>query len=147
MTTMHVQLNTTPSGFISQECPSCVRRFQVQLGRGSHEPLSYCPYCGHRGHDCWWTNAQAKYLAAAAGNAVVSPMLEKMARDFNRRSRGGFISMKMSTTRPRVPPPPAEVDELSPIRFTCCNEVVRYEGASVGLYCIICGATGTTAAA
>ena len=65
---VRVSLNTDDDGFLSQRCPSCERRFKVKFGEGSDRPISFCPYCGHNEEGCWWTQEQADYLAAQAGN-------------------------------------------------------------------------------
>jgi hypothetical protein len=63
---LEVNFPTDLDGFLSQECPSCNQPFKVLFGQGSSEPISFCPYCGFEGQDCWWTQEQVDHAAAAA---------------------------------------------------------------------------------
>ncbi len=141
--TMSVSLNTTSDGFISQECPECERIFKVAPGKGSPEPVTHCPYCDHEGDDCWWTKEQAEYMAAFGADQLLGPQLDKMARDFNRKSGGNdFIKMNMKVTKPKTPVAPEENDDMAAsITFTCCGETIRHDSASAQLHCPICGRT------
>lgn len=124
-------------GFLSQECPACRQRFKATFSGGGSAPLSFCPYCGHKGRDCWWTEAQAEYLGEVAAAKTIRPELERMAREINRKS--GPLKMKMDPPGP-PPRPPEELDEPWPI-FTapCCGEPIRYDGNYENLRCVICG--------
>lgn len=135
-----VTFNTDSEGFLSQECPSCERRFKAKMGEGSDQPISFCPYCGHSGRDCWWTPEQVEYLSAKVGNEVVGPQLDAMARDFNQKTAGGFVSMSMKVSKPPTPLPPSEPDDDWPtVKFDCCNELIKHDGKEQRLHCIICG--------
>lgn len=59
---MEVSFPTDSDGYLSQECPSCEQIFKVVFGEGSEEPISFCPYCGHSGRDCWYTKPQVEYM-------------------------------------------------------------------------------------
>jgi len=140
-----VALATDQDGFLSQECPACRKRFKAKFESGRSRPISFCPYCRHCGTDCWWTPEQAEYFAAAVGNRVVAPILDRFARDFNRSRRpGGLVSMSMSASHGPKPNPPVEHDE--PMRlasFACCNERVKLSPAARAASCIICGESVT----
>ena len=138
---LNVSFSTDDDGFLSQQCPSCERRFKVKFGEGSDQPIAFCPYCGHNEQGCWWTQQQADYLAAKASDEVVGPQIEKMARDFNRRSRrDDFVQVSMEVKRSPVPEPPVEHnDEWPTCRFDCCGEIIKHEGKESTLHCIICG--------
>lgn len=131
---MQVSFPTDSDGFFSQECPSCGQRFKVIFGEGSEEPISYCPYCGFNGKDCWYTPEQVKHIEAVAVNAVVAPELKKLER----QSKGIFkINMNSDWQKPSPPPMDAE-DPFDIIRFPCCNETVKVTPHEQ-LFCIICG--------
>lgn len=135
-----VSLPTDDDGFLSQECPGCERRFKVNFNEGSDQPISFCPYCGHNATGCWWTPEQAEYLSAKAAEEVVGPELEKMARDFNRKSSGGLISMNMEVSRSPTPPSPEEPNDNLPVTtFECCGERIKHDGQKSMLRCVICG--------
>ena len=135
-----VSLSTDDDGLLSQECPSCERRFKVKYNEGSDQPISFCPYCGHNDTGCWWTPEQAEYLSGRAAEEIVAPELGKMARNFNRKSRGGLFSMSTKVRRSPAPPPPKELDNDWPhVTFSCCGEVIKHDGQSSDLRCIICG--------
>lgn len=72
-TSVAVSLPTDGDGFVSQECPACCKRFKVVFGEGSQRPIGHCPYCGHAGEGCWWTQDQADFLAAVAGQKIAGP--------------------------------------------------------------------------
>ena len=139
---VRVSLRTDEDGFISQECPACRKRFKVAFGEGSDRPVAYCPYCGHRGEDCWWTREQAAYLRGMAGKAFVTPMLEKFARDISRMNRpGSLISVDAKIKRAPAPRKPVEPSSFVPITvFECCDERVKHDDSVTQLHCIICGA-------
>lgn len=147
MSTSTVSLETDADGFVSQECPSCMRRFKVKFGEGSDRPIGSCPYCSHAGRDCWWTQAQADYFAAVAGQEVVGPMLDKFARNINRGNRSGSVlNIKASVNHGPRPIRPSEPNDSMPsMTFACCNERIKHDGASARLHCIICGASADTA--
>ncbi|XXY16791.1 hypothetical protein WME88_52000 [Sorangium sp. So ce216] len=139
---MDVKLATDTDGFVSQECPGCENRFKVVLGAGSDKSISFCPYCGHEGRDCWWTPEQAEYLSSIVADELIGPELERMARSFNQRGRGSsFVRMTMSVDRPQRRAMPEEPDEEMPTTtFVCCNERVKHQATdNKHLYCIICG--------
>lgn len=135
-----VSLQTDDDGFLSQECPSCKRRFKAKFSEGSDQPISFCPYCGHNDTGCWWTPEQAEYLSAIAAEEIVGPELKKMAREFNRKSSGGLISMNMKVSHSPTPRAPVEPDVNWPmVSFECCGERIKHDGQNSELRCIICG--------
>jgi hypothetical protein len=144
MTNVDVRFNTDRAGFISQECPSCRGEFKVQLGKGSKEPIAHCPYCAHDGRDCWWTQAQARYLSDFAAYAVVGPELERMARRLNSSNSGGMLTIKTSVNSRARPSAPVERDEeIATAKFACCGEAIRHRSEASKLRCIICGKRDT----
>lgn len=124
-----------------------MKQFKVKFGEGSSRPIGHCPYCGHAGSNCWWTQAQADYIGAVAGEEVVRPMLDKFARDVNRGSRpGGLIHIKAIVKRGSQPVRPSEPNDAMPSKvFECCGERIKYDGAATTLHCIICGAVADAA--
>lgn len=135
---MNISFPTDSDGYLSQECPSCEQRFKVRFGEGSEEPISFCPYCGHKGHDCWYTKDQVKYIQTATADVVLGPELKKLEREMKKAS-GGFLNIQLKNDLPKVGAPPMETDDtLEVFRFPCCNEtikVTRYDRH----FCIICG--------
>lgn len=139
--TLEFSLEADSDGFLSQECPSCGKRFKVRFGEGSDQPIHFCAFCGHEGEGCWWTQEQANYLSGLAASQVLGPQLEKMANDFNRKVGTGrdLLKVSMKVSRPSTPERPHEPeDDWRKTRFQCCNEVIKHPpGARVR--CIICG--------
>ena len=141
--TLSVRFSTDSEGFLSQECPSCKTRFKVRFGEGSDQPIAFCPYCDHNGKDCWWTPEQAEYMSATVGSEVVGPELDKMAREFNRKTRGrnNLISMSMKVSHSEAPIQPDEPEEAwMKTRFQCCDETIKHQEGE-HLRCIICGSS------
>lgn len=129
-------------GFLSQECPSCERRFKVKF---SQEPdgktLSYCPYCGHEGQNCWWTQEQVEYIHASATNSVVNPLLRDFQQSLRRLNNpsGGF-TVKTSPIPDKPGAAPIESDiPMATHTFACCGETVKHSSGDGDLHCIVCG--------
>lgn len=135
---MEVSIGTDTDGFLSQECPSCIQRFKVKLGEGSDEQISYCPYCGHNGQQCWHTPEQIEYAQSVAIDTLLAPELRKSQRQMNRVSNGLFkISLDLDLPRPSGSP--VETDEsLTILHFPCCDETIKIEEQEQH-FCIICG--------
>lgn len=135
---MEINFPTDSDGYLSQECPSCDQPFKVRFGEGSEEPISFCPYCGHTGHDCWYTQDQVQYIQAVATDVALCPELKKLEREMN-KSSGGFLKVDMKTDLPEVARPPMETDDaLDFLRFPCCNETIKVTRHDRH-FCIICG--------
>ncbi len=137
-----VSLPTDIDGFISQECPACRKRFKVVLGEGSDQPIGHCPYCGHAEQNCWWTQEQADYLAAIAGQEIAGPLLDDFARGVNRISKpGDFLQIRAKVQHDPLPGPPVEENgPMSTMDFDCCGERIKHDGSVARLHCVICGA-------
>ena len=137
-----VSFPTDEDGFLSQECPSCQRRFMVKFGEGSDQPISYCPYCGHHGHDCWLTQEQDEYASSVIAAEVMAPHLRELERQAKSisGSTGGFLTMSVQSDVPRQSsdPPQEPLSELRTKRFRCCREQVKVEKERFH-HCIICG--------
>lgn len=138
---MKVILKTDNDGFLSQECPSCNKRFKVKYGEGSDQPISFCPYCGHNGKECWWTKEQSAYIRNVIMREKIDPGFEKMARNVNRRySPKDFISIKMNFKPTPAIKAPEEVENGWPkILFKCCDEKIKHDECLTKLFCVICG--------
>ena len=141
MSTMTISLETDTDGFISQECPSCLKLFKVKFGEGSSQPVGHCPYCGHEGRSCWWTREQADYIGGVASKEIVGPMLNDMARKINGGHRAsGMIRMTARVGHASQPVRPNEPDTpMATMTFACCKERIKHDGQSAKLHCIICG--------
>jgi hypothetical protein len=135
---LEVSFPTDTDGFLSRECPSCEQLFKVVLGEGSEQPISYCPYCGYNGQDCWHTRQQVDYIQAVAMNIALGPELEKLERQMKGLSKG-FLKIDMKSNLPKPPPAPMETDNpLDILRFPCCNETIKVTPHDHH-FCIICG--------
>lgn len=128
---MEVSFLTDSDGFLSQECPSCEQRFKVRFGEGSDEPISYCPYCGHKGEQCWYTKEQVDHMSTVAQTVFVTPALKRLQRSLGGKSSGGFST-------PQTPPPIDPDLDLPILKFPCCNETIKAAHQNK-LFCIICG--------
>lgn len=135
---MQVSFPTDSDGFLSQECPSCEQRFKVLFGHGSEEPISYCPYCGYNGRQCWYTQEQVAYIQAVAANMVLAPELKNLERQLEGASKG-FLKVDVKSNFSKPSPPPIETDDAFDIlHFPCCNETVKATRHNRH-FCIICG--------
>jgi len=135
---LQVSFPTDSDGFLSQECPSCEQRFKVLFGHGSEEPISYCPYCGYNGRQCWYTQEQVAYIQAVAANMVLAPELKNLERQLEGASKG-FLKVDVKSNFSKPSPPPIETDDAFDIlHFPCCNETVKATRHNRH-FCIICG--------
>jgi hypothetical protein len=137
---MEITFPTDSDGFLSQECPSCGLRFKARFEESGEEskPLSYCPYCGHHGLDCWLTQEQVDYAQAVAASELIAPHLRDLARQLD-RSSNSFIKFKLEGNIPDPPPPPMETDDqLDMLHFPCCDETIKV-ARHPKHFCIICG--------
>ncbi|ACN15017.1 hypothetical protein HRM2_19160 [Desulforapulum autotrophicum HRM2] len=136
---MEVSLPTDTDGFLSQECPSCNQKFKALFGEGSSEPISFCPYCGYHGQNCWYTDEQVKYVQSVAMSDIVNPELKKMSQELEAHSKG-FLKMKLEDELPGKIVHPMEVDDdFDLLYFPCCNETIK-ASQHEHHFCIICGA-------
>ncbi len=124
---MEISFPTDSDGFLSQECPSCEQQFKVCFGEGSDEQISCCPYCGHKGQQCWYTKEQVEHLSAVAKSVALSKL---------QQSLGGKVTGRISA--PQTPPPIDPDSDLPILNFPCCNETIKALQHSK-LFCIICG--------
>lgn len=135
---MELRFPTDTDGYLSQECPSCDQRFKVRFGEGSDAPISFCPYCGHKGDNCWYTSPQVEHLRAVATSTMLGPQLKKFERKL-KGSSGGLLQLKMQSNLPDPGEPPMETeDDLLLVRFPCCEETVKLNKHDRH-FCIICG--------
>ena len=108
------------------------------FGQGSEEPISYCPYCGYTGQQCWYTQEQLDYMQAVAVDIAIAPKLNELERHLKGASQG-LLRIHTKSNLPKPPPPPIENDDpFDVLHFPCCTETIkatRHERH----FCIICG--------
>jgi hypothetical protein len=135
---LQVSFPTDADGFLSQECPSCEQRFKVLFGQGSDAPISYCPYCGYNGQQCWHTQEQVDYMKSVAANVLIAPELKKLERQLKGASKG-LLRIEMTSTMRSPSPPPMETDDpLDVLHFPCCDETIKATRHNRH-FCITCG--------
>lgn len=135
---MEVRFDTDSDGFLAQECPSCHERFKVLFGSGSDKPISFCPYCCHNEHGCWWTLEQIDYIQSAVTDVVVRPELEKFQRRLKSTS-SEFVHVEATSNTPDSIASPVDTDDpLKVLHFQCCGEIIKADKRDRH-YCIICG--------
>ncbi|MEQ1636840.1 MAG: toll/interleukin-1 receptor domain-containing protein [Methylococcales bacterium] len=128
---MEIRFPTDNDGFLSQECPSCNQQFKVTFGGGGNEPISFCPYCGHEGQECWFTKEQVNYIQSAVTNVILEPELKKLGHQFK------YVGLSTNISDVSSTPFDADID-FEVFRFPCCNETVKADQHEK-LFCIICG--------
>ncbi|HPR42166.1 MAG TPA: hypothetical protein PK718_06430 [Candidatus Methanofastidiosa archaeon] len=142
-TKMTLSLQTDSDGFITQECPECRRKFKIQYTEPKKgemlKSLSYCPYCGYNGKDCFWTREQVEYIEKMTMNRIVGPMLDRFGRQLEHMSNS-FMKIETSTRYQKHAIAPKEIEGLRKFNFKCCIEPIKIlENWDSNLYCIICG--------
>jgi len=138
---IEVSFSTDNDGFISQQCPSCSRRFKVKVEEESDNSVNFCPYCGSKSDEGWLTEEQHAYAMGVVEERFVDPMLDDFSRDLERMNRpGGFITVSGHHEKSEKPPRPVESDEPMPVFIApCCNEAVKHDGSVASLHCVVCG--------
>jgi hypothetical protein len=138
--TSSISFSLDSDGFLSQECPTCVKIFKTKPGSGSEKPIGFCPYCGYQGLDCWWTTEQVEYIQGMAQHEFVNPLLnefqDSLKSSFNKYASN--ISVKADHINSTKPLPPGESD--SPMNTTvteCCNESIKHSEPIS--FCLACG--------
>ncbi|MEZ6098130.1 MAG: toll/interleukin-1 receptor domain-containing protein [Pirellulaceae bacterium] len=135
---MEISFPTDQDGFLSNECPSCERRFKSTPGEGSDQPIACCPYCGHCGEDCWLTAEQVDHIKAVAHSVIIAPELKNLERQL-KGIGGGLLKVDVrSSPAPQTPPPIETDDDFDILRFPCCGETIKVKRQDK-LFCIICG--------
>ena len=135
---MEISFPTDTDGFLSQECPSCNQRFKVIFGQGSEEPISFCPYCGYNGQDCWFTQDQVDHIQAMAADTIIAPELRKFEQRLKGTSKGLFeLDIKSNLPKPSVAPMETD-DPFDILHFPCCKETVKVDKQQK-YFCLICG--------
>lgn len=137
---IQVSFSTDADGFISQQCPSCTRRFKVRVD-DSGNAVSHCPYCGSGTDDGWLTEEQRAYAMGVVAEQAVDPLMEQFSRSLNRMNRpGGLIKVSGHYKKSARPSKPVESDEPMPqFNASCCGEPVKHDGLATELFCIVCG--------
>ena len=138
--TSSISFSLDSDGFLSQECPTCLRIFKTKPGSGSDKPIGFCPYCGHQGLDCWWTTGQVQYIQEMAQHEFVNPLLnefqDSLKSSFNRP--GSHISVKADRIHSSGPVLPTESEmHLDTSVTTCCNESIKHSDPIS--FCLTCG--------
>lgn len=130
-----ISFNLDSDGFISHECPKCIRQFKVKLGEGADGPIKYCPYCDHEGLDCWWTQAQVDYIEAHK-QAIAGELFDGAFKGLNKPGSG--LTYKPG---PRISPgsPPPEPDNDWPIVQFASTERIKQDNKGGSLRCPVTG--------
>jgi len=143
-TSLDISFPLDEDGFLSQQCPTCMKVFKVDLAQEpTGKQLSYCPYCGHHGQECWWTTEQVEYINGAVQNQALNPII----RDFQKNLQGlnnpgGGFTVTTTPIRDDVVVPPSEPGADMPKHlFRCCDETIKHLAGTQELHCVICGTT------
>jgi len=139
--TFQISIPKDDDGFIGRECLECKRYFKLRLGTGLPTQHCHCPYCEYEGdQNTFWTQDQLDY-AQSVGKQIayeqfVEPLLDDLAKSFKKlesSTRGGFLQIKVNTTRtkPFFPIKYYNESELE-THLTCDN--CRLEFAIYGVF-------------
>ncbi len=142
-----VTLPVDKDGFLRRQCPNCRRQFKWLPTESeiTEQPQSeyYCPYCGKPARiDAWWTKEQLQYMKQLAVAKVISPELEKFAKDLKRLNRpGSLVRFETKYKAPSKPLPLHELDDMQKVKPSCHpDEPLKvYENWNKPIVCLICG--------
>ena len=136
-----ISFPTDGEGFISQQCPTCERRFKTRVDDDAQE-VAHCPYCSSGTENGWLTEEQQAYAIAVVAEQSIDPIMEEFSRSLGQLNQpGGLIKVSGSYDKSPLPPVPVESEGPMPV-FTpsCCKEPVKHDGRSSALFCVVCGA-------
>lgn len=105
--TFQISIPKDEDGYIGRECLECKRYFKLKLGTGLPTQYCHCPYCEYEGdQNTFWTQDQLDYVQSLgkqiAYEKLVEPLLDNLTKSFKNlesSTRGGFLQIKVNTTR------------------------------------------------
>jgi hypothetical protein len=104
---IRITIPTDGQGMIGRECLKCKQYFKLKPGTGLPTSYCHCPYCDYEGNaDTFWTPEQVEYANSIAEkeayHQIVEPFLDNigdMFKDLERKTRDGFLQIKVTQTR------------------------------------------------
>ncbi len=138
-----VTVSIDDDGFLRRECPHCEREFKWLHGdHGEPMPVGgyYCPYCGGRSEDGWWTRPQLAHMEAKLGGELDNEM-HRMLKGFERSSSKSLQIRVTRAPRRRIPPVPDEPNDMRRVDFAChpAEPVKVPESWDGRIHCLLCG--------
>ncbi|MBK8788179.1 MAG: hypothetical protein IPN43_17235 [Chitinophagaceae bacterium] len=105
--TFQISIPKDDDGFVGRECLECKRYFKLKPGTGLPTQHCHCPYCEYEGdQNTFWTQDQLDYAQSVgkqiAYEKLVEPLLDDLTKSFKKlesSTRGGFLQIKVNTTR------------------------------------------------
>jgi hypothetical protein len=105
--TFQISIPKDDDGFVGRECLECKRYFKLKPGTGLPTQHCHCPYCEYEGdQNTFWTQDQLDYAQSVgkqiAYEKLVAPLLDDLTKSFKKlesSTRGGFLQIKVNTTR------------------------------------------------
>jgi len=143
-----VPITLNDDGYLDRRCPwaECEFEFKVLFDDWSArvDDVAHCPFCGHMSEaPNFNTPDQSEYLERAAMAELQHRFdrgFRSSAREFNRHSRGGFITMRMDVrTPPRTIALSPTAQEAMTLRITCEACGCRFAVIGAGYFCPACG--------
>lgn len=133
-------------GLTGRECPNpeCLGYFKIEFGTGleGEDLPCHCPYCGHtESQDHFWTTEQIEYTQSVALNKINQALkkdLQAWDRDLRRRTRGGFIQLRLDYKGTSHPIHYYQEKQLE-TEVVCENCTLHYAIYGVFGYCPDCG--------
>lgn len=140
-----VELPADETGHVGRQCPNppCGKYFKVEsTARFDANTHCLCPYCGHRDeHEEFHTPEQIAYAKSLLTQEVEEAAvreLKRLARDFNRRSRGNILGIEMD-----VEPSPVQLrrysEKILETYLACDKCEFQYAVYGVFAFCPECG--------
>ncbi len=105
--TIQITIPKDEDGFVGRECLECKRYFKLKPGTGLPTQHCHCPYCEYEGdQNTFWTQDQIDYAHSVGKkelyNKFVEPLLDDLTKSFKKlesSTKGGFLQIKVNTTR------------------------------------------------
>jgi hypothetical protein len=100
--TYQISIPKDNQGMVGRECPECKKYFKLKLGTGLPTSDCHCPYCNYKGTSSdFHTKEQIEYAKSIAIKGALQDTantINNMFKDLERKTRGGFIQLKVSSS-------------------------------------------------
>lgn len=138
-----ISIPTDEDGFILLQCPLCGDLFKISVPDYNADDIYelWCPACGLKSEN--YLTEEVLDLALKMAKNRAQDMLHNQLKQMERKTRGRFISFKVSRKHapeyenPLVP----IIDELELMQYLCCQRHVKISPILklTGSFCPFCG--------
>lgn len=128
-------------GYVLLQCPLCKHLFKLMAGDVEKADVVFCPSCGMKSDS--YVTREIVQLAQAKAINYAEDELYAVFKQLERKTRGGFISIKAGKKPKHEPENPIrnKIEAMGKARFDCCGKTCKTKPLLImtGCYCPFCG--------